>query len=52
MAFFMSFSGIGSIMQNIAPLMSEVGLEFDAGYQAVIAICAQFFSCFFEFNTD
>lgn len=39
LAFFMSFSGIGSIMQNIAPLMSEVG-------QAAIAICAQFFSCF------
>lgn len=46
LAFFMSFSGIGSIMQNIAPLMSEVGLELDAGYQAAIAICAQFFSCF------
>lgn len=46
LAFFMSFSGIGSIMQNIAPLMSEVGLSLDAGYQAAIAICAQFFSCF------
>lgn len=46
LAFFMSFSGIGSIMQNIAPLMSEVGLDLDAGYQAAIAICAQFFSCF------
>lgn len=45
LSFFMSFSGIGSVMQNIAPLMSEVGLEFDAGYQAAIAICAQFFSC-------
>ena len=42
----MSFSGIGSIMQNIAPLMSEVGLKLDAGFQAAIAICAQFFSCF------
>lgn len=40
----MQLSGIGSIMQNIAPMMSEVGLDIDAGYQATIAICAQLIS--------
>lgn len=44
--FLMQLCGIGSIMQNLAPLMSEVGLDFDAGYQASIAICAQLFSAF------
>lgn len=39
--FLMQLAGIGSIMQNLAPLMSEVGLNIDAGYQATIAICAQ-----------
>ena len=42
--FLMQLAGIGSIMQNLAPLMSEVGLNIDAGYQASIAICAQLIS--------
>lgn len=28
----LAFSGVASIMQNIAPLKSEVGLDIDAGY--------------------
>lgn len=44
--FLMQLCGIGSIMQNLAPLMSEVGLNIEAGYQATIAICAQLFSTF------
>lgn len=28
----LAFSGVASIMQYIAPLMSEVGLDIDAGY--------------------
>ena len=40
----MQFGGIASIMQNLAPLMSEVGINIDAGYQATIAIFAQFIS--------
>ncbi|OHS98516.1 major facilitator superfamily transporter [Tritrichomonas foetus] len=43
--FIPQMSGIGAIMQNLAPLMSEVGLTFDAGYQAVIAISAQLIAC-------
>ena len=39
--FFPQFSGIGAINQNIAPMMSEVGLTFDAGFQASIALSAQ-----------
>ncbi|OHS95324.1 major facilitator superfamily transporter [Tritrichomonas foetus] len=43
MMFCAQFSGTGSIIQNIAPLLSEVGLEIDAGYQASIALSAQLF---------
>lgn len=46
--FLMQLCGIGSIMQNLAPLMSEVGLQIEAGYQATIAICAQLISSFFS----
>lgn len=48
MLFMMQLCGIGSIMQNLAPLMSEVGLDFDAGYQATIAILAQVISSLFS----
>ena len=43
MMFCAQFSGTGSIIQNIAPLLSEVGLEIDAAYQASIALSAQLF---------
>ena len=43
--FSVQFSGIGALMQNAAPLMSEVGLAFDSGFQAAIAVSAQLFTC-------
>lgn len=46
--FLLQFSGIGSIMQNLSPLMSEVGLDIEAGYQATVAICAQLIPTFFS----
>ena len=41
MFFLPQFCGIAAINQNIAPMMSEVGLTLDAGFQAAIAISAQ-----------
>ncbi|OHS98439.1 major facilitator superfamily transporter [Tritrichomonas foetus] len=38
-------SGIGGINQNISPLMSEVGLSIDPGFQSAIAQSSQLFSC-------
>lgn len=43
--FSVQFSGIGAIMQNCSPLLSEVGLDFDSGYQAAMAVSAQLFTC-------
>ncbi|OHT10906.1 major facilitator superfamily transporter [Tritrichomonas foetus] len=43
--FSVQFSGVGAIMQNCAPLLSEVGLSFDPGYQACLAVSAQLFTC-------
>ncbi|KAK8846901.1 glucose import [Tritrichomonas musculus] len=44
--FSVQFSGIGAIMQNCSPLLSEVGLTIDSGYQAAMAVSAQLFTCF------
>lgn len=41
MMFCAQFSGTGSIIQNTSPLLSEVGLSIDSGYQASIALSAQ-----------
>lgn len=43
--FSVQFSGIGAIMQNCSPLLSEVGLDFDSGFQAAMAVSAQFITC-------
>lgn len=43
MMFCAQFSGTGSIIQNTSPLLSEVGLSIDSGYQASIALSAQLF---------
>ncbi|OHT04959.1 major facilitator superfamily transporter [Tritrichomonas foetus] len=42
---FLQLSGIGAIITNVAPLMSEAGLSFDPGFQAAIATSAQLFAC-------
>lgn len=43
--FSVQFSGIGAIMQNCSPLLSEVGLAFDSGFQAAMAVSAQLLTC-------
>ena len=40
------FSGIGAINQNAAPILKEVGLNIDSGFQAAIAVSAQIFAIF------
>ena len=44
--FIQQFSGNGAIMQNISPMMNEVGLTFEGGYQSAIALSAQLISTF------
>ena len=43
--FSVQFSGIGAITQNCSPLLHEVGLSFDSGYQATLAVSAQLIAC-------
>lgn len=43
--FSVQFSGNTAIMQNCSPLLSEVGLDFDSGYQASMVVSAQLITC-------
>lgn len=44
--FWMQCCGIGAVQENLRPLMLALGLPIDGGYQAAIAVSAQFISAF------
>lgn len=44
--FWMQCCGIGAVQENLRPLMMVLGLHIDGGYQAAIAVSAQFISAF------